>query len=447
MSERPYSRSLLFATYQNAELAREAISLARVFADTDFLRAADPEGKILRDWSRFVAMNDRLRHTLDGVLLAYAVSPRQDGTPREWAEAGRLAGRVEAFVLPSTAVECQVVEQESDGGEPAYLIALSGFCGEVMANVSWALPTVLQHYARLREKLAQEHLRELIEVHGLGSRAMEESDYIQGKRAVNEFDACVESYVRTWTTKGAVAPKSFLPRAGSLPLSERGRVGETYAACTAFLLSHELQHIEGGHFLSADSVAAFPPFMADLPEDVLREVEADCAAFTLTMNTAIVREFSDEDRPHVPDFAALARDLPSGRPSLLSGKRRRQQRALDEVTRLRACISRAVGAMLCFYAVTDLFAVMARQHGDEAQSARFERVAERKDVVRRYATWLLDGLEQDWGMRIWHPEEAALWTGLDQHVEHLKQTVVPTAKPGRAPGTLPPWAVNPEHRP
>ncbi|MFI8093560.1 hypothetical protein ACIF9R_35505 [Streptomyces sp. NPDC086080] len=426
MPEESYSRSILFAKYQNAELAKEAISLARAFADVKFLRTAKPGTTLPHDWSRYVAINNVLRHTLDGALLAYAFSPREDGTMRDWEEAGRLASRVEAFVVPSAAVECQVIEHEVDGREPAYLIAVSPIVSELMAVLMWALPTVLLHYEMLRHKPGEEHFRELMSMYGPGSRELEESDYIVGTRLVQRLDDCIDSYLRAWVTNGATEPWSIIPTGDRVLAEERVDASTTYAACTGFLLSHELHHIQGGHFLAADPDAALAPFLSDLPEETRREVEADCSAFTLLLNSLIVREAGEDRRPRIPNFKNLKKANPFSRTSLLPGKRRRQSQAHAQF--LRACVHRATEAMLSFYAVMDLLAAMAGQDGQTAQAARFARVAERRGVVRSYVKWLLGRIEDDWGARVWHPEEAELWTGLDDHIEHLKQTIVPAWK-------------------
>ncbi|WP_432106207.1 hypothetical protein [Streptomyces sp. bgisy091] len=424
MPEASYNRSRLFAEHQDVGLAAEAIELARVFADMTFIRAANPDSELLRDWTRYADFNARIRHALDGLLLAYAVTPAADGPLHGFGEAQRLAGQVEAFILASPALECQVFEHPTQGGGPGFVIALSAFASDLMANLSWALPT-LYHAYRAGEETPTDR------------RSLEEfmRRYGPAQDRLRKLDRSVASYLGGWESRDARlrTPISILPTdddgspEGAAAFAE---AKATHAACQTFLLAHELSHITQNHFSAEAMLPAPPPgsFLAELPEEIRREVEADCAAFTLTMNALIVREGHD---PRIPDFSALRKTGLMSRLLRIPGRKGRQEQARRDARMLLDNVNRATEACLSFYAVTELLATVARQRGNEAQAQRFDKVSERKDPVRGYVQWVREGLEQTWGVSMWHPDEALGWRYLDQHIDHLTHTLVPTL--GQAP--------------
>ncbi|MGW6571574.1 hypothetical protein ACWGAN_05280 [Streptomyces sp. NPDC054945] len=423
MPEALYNRSWLFAEHQDVGLAAEAIKLARVFADMTFIRAANPDSEWLRDWSRYADFNARIRHALDGLLLAYAVTPGADGTLHGFDGAQRMAGQVEAFILASPALECQVFEHPTRGSGPGYVIALSAFASDLMATVSWALPTLYHAY-----RAGEETPTDL--------RSLEEfmRRYAPARDALRDLDRAVASYLGVWESRDARlrTPISILPTVddgspeGAAALAE---AKATHTACQTFLLAHEFSHVTQDHFSPEAIRPDLPPgsFLAELSEETRCEVEADCAAFTLTMNTLIVTEGDD---PRIPDFAALKKTRLTSRPSRIPGRRRRQEQARKDVRTLVDNVNRATEACLSFYAVTELLAAVARQRGNEAQARRFDKVSERRDPVRGYVQWVREGLEETWGVSMWHPDEARRWAYLDQHIDHLTHTLVPTL--GRA---------------
>ncbi|MFJ8764680.1 hypothetical protein [Streptomyces clavifer] len=428
MPEAPYNRSWLFRDHQDVGLAVEAVKLARVFADMKFVQAANPDSEWLRDWSRYVAYNARTRHALDGILFAYAVTPGPDGEPHGFDEARRMAGQLEAFILASPVLECQVFEHPTQGGGPGYIVALSAFASDLMATVSWALPTLYHAYQADEETPTD-------------LRSLEEfiRRYAPARDAVRDLDQALSSYLRVWESGDArlQAPISILPTGDDGSQESEAALAEgnaTHAACQTFLLAHEFSHVTHDHFNTEAIRPDLPPqsFLAELPDETRREVEADCAAFTLTMNTLLLRE---GDEPRVPDFPALKKTRLLSSPSRFPGKRRRQEQAQKDVRTLISNVNRATEACLSFYAVTELISAVARHRGNEAQALRFGKVSERRDAVRGYVQWVREGLEETWGVSIWNPEEARRWAYLDRYIDHLSQTLVPMldqAPPSRA---------------
>lgn len=432
MSEELYNRSWFFSAHQDVGLAAEAIKLARVFADRNFLTAVDPDHIWLKDWSEYAKANTRTRHLLDGLLLAHAFSPdAENGEVPGFAQGAEMAGRVEAFFLPSTALECQVFEHTTREGHEGYVIALSGYASDLMAVISWALPTVhLWYRSRDTTPTDAASLREFV------------AEYGPMKKAVEEMDDSIASYFRLWARKDGLltAPTSILPTSrdgtpdGDAAFEE---AESTHAACQTFLLAHEFSHILQDHFSLDEQPRAEPPdsFLSQFPDGVRQEVAADCAAFTLTMNSLIIR---DGDSPSIPDFAALLKTPRSSRRSLLPGRRRRQESAERDRRTLRRCAVLASDACVSFFAVVDLLAAVARQYGDEASAARYDAVSARKDTVRGYVRWVREGLVHEWGSPMWHPEEDRQWADLDEHVEQLVTTLVPALGPASSPAPSPP---------
>ncbi|MFI6607994.1 hypothetical protein [Streptomyces sp. NBC_01336] len=417
MPEAPYNRSWLFHEQQDVGLAAEAVKLARVFADMKFVRAANPDSEWLRDWSRYVDYNARTRHTLDGLLLAYAITPGPGGEPHGFDRARTMAGQLEVFTLASPALECQVFEHPTQAGGQGYIIAFSGFASDLMATVAWALPTICFAYQADEETPTDR-------------RSLEEfvRKFAPAQDALRDLDESLASHLRLSEAGDArlQAPISILPA------HDEG----SRAACATFLLAHEFSHVTQGDFDTEAMRPDVPPqnFLADLPDEIRREVEADCAAFTLTMNALIVRDGED---PRIPDFRALKKAQLPLRPSRFPRKRRRQEQAQEDARMLMNCVNHATEACLSFYAVTELLSAVARHRGDEAQALRFGKVSERRDAVRGYMQWIREGLEETWGVSMWHPEEARRWAHLDRHIDHLSRTLVPTlghAPPPRPPG-------------
>ncbi|TXL84730.1 hypothetical protein [Streptomyces sp. IB2014 016-6] len=432
-----YVPSILFAEQQNVELAREAWALSQAFTDVEFCRAV--AGGVLPPSRRkhFFAQGDRrLRLHLDGLLLAFRFSPQADGAMREEPEVMRLAGRVEAFLVPSAAAECQAIEYDSAGADSSYVMAISPLVVDIMAQLMWAVPLIAVHYGDVLRRPREEIFRELI-VAPPGGRTPEQVQYLRERRALNELDESIASYLRLRESGGTSIPFRIIPE-GEDDSTARVESRDTYAACSTFLLAHELAHITGGHFFKPLSPVGEGSFLAGLSEEQRREVEADCSAFTLTLNALIMSEPDARGRPRIPDFDRLWKSRPHGRTKLLPKARRQQREARDDAQYLVRRVLSATQAALCFYAVMDVLSATARRHGRQAEAERLGRVAERGELMRGWLKWMLTELEELWTIRLNIPLATQEWESLDRHVDYIKRTIV-DAWPNHEPPKLP-WA-------
>ncbi|MFD3523447.1 hypothetical protein [Streptomyces sp. NPDC058653] len=434
-----YVPSVLFAEQQNVELAREARVLSQAFTDVTFCRTI--AGGVLPPARRehFFARGDQqLRLHLDGLLLVLWQSPKV-----EHSEVTRLVGRVEAFLVASTAMECQVIECVSAGTDSSYVMAISPLVVDIMAQLMWGAPVVAMHYDDEYSRPPEEIFRELV-VAPPGGGTREQADYLRERRALNELDASIASYLRLRESGGTSTPSNVVPD-GEDGSTTRAESADTYAACSTFLLAHELEHIMGGHFAKDLAPVGEDSFLAGLGEEQRREVEADCSAFMLTLNALIMSEPDSLGNPRVPDFDGIWKSRPYGRRKLLPAARRRQLQARDDAQYLVHRVLSATDAMLCFYAVMDILAAMAHRHGRQDEAERLGRVAERAEVVRGWLRGTLHELEAVWRIRLNVPARSREWESLNRHVDHFKRTVVdgwPTNETTKPP--LPRWLRQPQ---
>ncbi|MBT1184807.1 hypothetical protein HET69_12365 [Streptomyces sp. CJ_13] len=435
-----YVPSVLFAQQQDVELAREARALSQAFADVKFCRAV--AGGVLPPSRRehfFVQGDEQLRLALDGLLLALLYSPQIiERGPQGESEVMRLAGRVETFLVPSATVECQAMEYESAGEDSSFVVAISPLVVDIMAQLLWAMPIIATHYGEMSRRPRHEIFQDLI-VAQPGGNTLEQANYLAERRALDELDRSVASYLRLRESGGTSIPFTIVPE-GEDDSIERVENVDTYGACTTFLLAHELEHIKGGHFLEQLRPVGPSSFLAALDEEQRREVEADCSSCILTLNALIMSETDARGRPRIPDFERIWKSKPHGRTKLLPAARRRQQQARDDADYLARRVVSAAEAMLCFYAVMDILAATARRHGRQAEAERLGQVAERGEVVRGWLKWELHELEELWRIRLNVRLMTLKWESLDRHVDHIKRTVVdawPNHEPPRLPWTVP----------
>ncbi|MEV1063822.1 hypothetical protein [Streptomyces sp. NPDC050263] len=417
----PYARSRLFEGEQNRALAAEAIRLARVFADPDFVRGAQPVGAgstrdLLEDLSALAGIAEKPRVLLDLLLLAHACSRTDDGDHRKgelrlpgMGEARRLARTVEVFVQPSTEPEARTLTRPLPDGRRERLIGVPPQASELMANLSWALPT----------------LYGVVEGGGdIGSAAPDR------ERVWADVDGSVASYLRSWRPgRGAVLlpPRPLIPM--TMPEGEvRHGSGDPFVvfdACNLFLIARELVPILYGRPDDEGGVRfPLPPFTAGLPREVRRELAADCEAYVLTMNALVLA--SGENGPHVPDFDNIRRHFHGGRPSRFGRTRRLEEQARHDAEGLLRSMHRATEAVLCYFAVMDMFAALARVRGDSVLARHLEAVADRRETVCAYMLEVKrNGLPKDWGLRTWREGEEDGWERLRDYVRHVQQHLVP----------------------
>ncbi|MFH0173086.1 hypothetical protein [Streptomyces cacaoi] len=411
----PYAPSVLFRESQDPALAAEAIRLSRVFADPDFVRGAQPGRDLLEDLSALAEIAAKPRVLLDLLLLAHAFS-RTDGGDHRVSElrlpgmddARRLASTVEVFVQPSTDPEARTLTRPLPDGRRGFLIGVPPQTGELMANLSWVLPTLFQ----------------VAEDGGGGSAAPDR------ERVWADVDGSVASYLRSWRPgRGAtlLPPLPLIPM--TMPDGEvRHGPGDPFMvfdACTLFLMARELVPILNGN-LDGEAAAGFPlpPFTAGLPREVRRELAADCGAYTLTMNALVLA--TGEDGPFPPDIGNVKRHFHAGRLSRFGRTRRLEEQARHDAGLLLRSVHRTTEAVLSYYAVVDMFAALARARGDGLLARHLEAIADRREAVCAYMLFVKrTELLADWGVRTWRDGEEEGWERLWEYVRHAQRHLVP----------------------
>ncbi|MFF2852387.1 GTP-binding protein [Streptomyces sp. NPDC058001] len=258
-------RSSLFARQQNHELAAEARKMSRAFADFSYLRWVTGDNDPERAWEGYFARTQpQVRAVLDGLLATFP--PEDRGT------AIQLAGAVEAFCLPSTAVESRVFE--SPGPSVGHLIGISPLVVQLSAEIAWGL-----HMA-----------------HPYAPEALPAGWQTATMHAQESFALTVFQFVRAVERPGeAPVPFSMLNTA-----SERIEPAESPAstnprsfhdAAMIFALAHELTHVREGHLSSGEGQSTGPllidqriaPLMG-VSDQENEELTADASTFTTCFN-------------------------------------------------------------------------------------------------------------------------------------------------------------------
>ncbi|MFF8990350.1 hypothetical protein ACF09H_10465 [Streptomyces sp. NPDC014983] len=416
----PYPPSVMFRGHQSAELAAEATRLARVFTDPDFVSGADPTGGLLDNPEKLADVSRRPRRLLDLLLLAHAFARTDDGDHRVpdlrvpgMDEARRVASTVEVFVQPSTDPQSRVLTRPLADGRPGFVIGLPPQTGELMANISWALPTLFARPGAVASDAA-----------GPGTFTADRD------RTWADVDATVASYLRSWRPPRAAVllpPRPLIPMA--MPEGERpygpGDPYVVFDACALFLIARELAPILQGRLGPGAAEPPLVPFTAGLPREVRLETQADCAAYVHTMNALIMG--AGEDGPLVPDFDNIRRHFHHGRPSRFGRTRRLEEQARHEAEVVLACMNRTTEAVLSYYAVVDVFAALARARRDGALARRLEAIGDRRETVCGYMLWVKEhGLPEAWGLRTRLTGEEDGWERVREYVRHVQRHLVPT---------------------
>ncbi|AYN43287.1 hypothetical protein D9753_35390 [Streptomyces dangxiongensis] len=414
----PYPPSLMFRDHQSAELAAEATRLARVFTDPDFVSGADPTGTLLDNLQKLADASGRPRRLLDLLLLAHAFSRTDDGDHRVrdlripgLDEVQGVASTVEVFVQPSTDPESRVLARPLADGRQGFLIGLPPQTVELMANISWALPT-------------------LCAVTGAASGAADPDSFPLDRDSTwGAVDATVASYMRCWRPPRAASllpPRPLIPMAmpeGEIPYGS-GDPYLVFNACALFLIARELTPILQGR-LSNGIEPPLMPFTAGLPREVRLATQADCAAYVHTMNALILG--AGTDGPFVPDFGNIRRHFHHGKPSRFGRIRRLEEQARYEAGVVLACVNRTTEAVLSYYAVVDMFAALARARRDGALARRLEAIGERREAVCGYMLWIKEHeLPEAWGLRTRLEGEEDGWERVWEYVRHAQRHLVPT---------------------
>lgn len=298
-----YAASTMFADVQNRELAADAIRLMRVFTDPDFLRRADPGGDDpLYDPRWLVERNSLPRHFLDLLLLTHAMSPAaagpgatRDGDHEGMTTAAAIASKVEVFVASSAAVESGTLARPLPDGGIGFLIALPALASEVMANLAWALPTLLAP-ARVAGFSSGDH------------------DLLGARRAL---DDSLASYLASRRPRRSTAPlptpRPVIPMAMPDTATPNGSDDPSvvFKASSLFLIARELVPILFGGSRAGVPGTRLPLSTAGLPKETRLEMWADQEAYGLTISALVAG--SGEHEPYIPDFDNITRSLRSGR--------------------------------------------------------------------------------------------------------------------------------------
>ncbi|UUU28419.1 hypothetical protein [Streptomyces sp. DSM 40750] len=415
----PYAPSIMFREHQSTELAAEATRLARVFTDPDYVSGADPTGTLLDNPEKLADMSGGPRRLLDLLLLAHAFSRTDDGDYRvrdprlpDVDEVRRAASTVEVFVQPSTEPESRVLARPLADGRQGFVIGLAPQTSDLMANISWALPTL---FAVTGEA---------------ASGAADPGSFTPDRDSTwADVDDTVASYLCSWRPPRAATllpPRPLIPMA--MPEGEvRYGSGDPYLvfdACTLFLIARELTPILEGR-LGDGAEPPLVPFTEGLPREVRLATQADCAAYVHTMNALILG--AGKDGPFVPDFDNIRRHFHHGRPSRFGRTRRLEEQARHEAAVVLACVSRTTEAVLSYYAVVDMFAALARARRDGALARRLEAIGDRREAVCRYMLWIKEQeLPKAWGLRTRREGEENGWERVGEYVRHAQRHLVPT---------------------
>ncbi|MGW2486664.1 tetratricopeptide repeat protein [Streptomyces sp. NPDC001606] len=341
-------RSILFGEQQNPLLAAEAREMSMAFADFSFLRWITGEEDPDRAWEMYFDRTQRqVRGLLDGLLGTFP--------PEDHARALELARSVEAFVLPSMAVESRVFRNPGEAG--GWLIGISPLVVQMSAEIAWGMNTAHPYMAEVLPK------------------GWEEATM----HAFESLDLFISRYIRALEGNGeAPPPTSMLDIAMEVTAEDRERQHgrgprDFYDAAVAFALTHELTHIQYGHLWPVDH--AGPPVL--LPQDTAaalgvtdeenEELIADAATFTACFNYFLGVWFMLNERPR-----ALRHPVRAWR--------------WQARMRLTAWHSarRATEACEAYYSTVAILADLTFRRGDDDTSRRLMTTAARLPLIQLY---------------------------------------------------------------
>ncbi|MFB7764257.1 tetratricopeptide repeat protein [Streptomyces xiamenensis] len=337
-------QSILFTRYQNPALAAEAREMSLAFADFSYLRWVTGEEDPERAWEMYFAHTQpQVRNDLDGLLKTFH--------PEDHDRAIKLAGSVEAFVLPSRAIESRVFV--NPGEATGYLIGISPLLADLTAEIAWGMHLVLPYTPE----------------------ALPSGWEVAAMHAQGTLDLTISAYVRTVAGIGEAPPFT-----GALGFADEvGGVGyfgqrprDYRAAAVSFALAHELTHIQQGDvFLSEEEKernapakgVIFPP----VSDEEHSEVAADAATFTHCFNYLLLTWIWRQEPP--------------------ADDRSSQERFMQDAKRRLAALGSAVLATeVCesYYAAILILAVIAESRGDNDSVDRCLTVAKRLPYVQSY---------------------------------------------------------------
>ncbi|MFJ2733285.1 tetratricopeptide repeat protein [Streptomyces sp. NPDC087317] len=358
-------RSILFREQQNPELATEAREMSLAFADSSYLRWVSGEKDPHRAWEMYFDSTQRqVRGLLDGLLGSFP--------PEERGRALELAGLVEAFCLPSDAVESRVFE--NPGSATGFLIGISPLTIQLSAEIAWGMST------------AHPYLPEALPP-GWDAATM---------HAQESLALVLSRYVRAMEGNGeAPVPMSMVVMAMERSRVTNGGPRDYYDAALTFALTHELAHISNGDLLPAQNrqaAALIPEHLASLLQisaEENEELAADASTFTACFNYLLtVRTLADK---HHDD-------------ALSPRERLNRQAQLTLNAWHSAC--RATEACEAYYTAVTILSDIAFRRGDDDAASRLLTTGMRLPYVQHYVQQMREEVLADsYGPFMWTDQD------------------------------------------
>ncbi|MCX4792297.1 hypothetical protein OG369_41585 [Streptomyces sp. NBC_01221] len=335
-------RSILFAQYQNPELAAEARKMSLAYTDFSYLRWLTGEEDPDRAWEMYFAHSQpQVRRALDGLL---ATIP-----PEERDRAIELAGSVEVFCLPSNAVESRVLK--ISGEATGYLVGIAPLTVQLSADIAWGMNMIHPYVTDIPR-----------------------SDAVVGQA---ELDLHISKYFRALQDVGeAPMPVSLMEIAlRDHPVWPHGQgPNDCRDVAMMFVIAHELAHIRHGHL--------FPPGRRMTAQNLLPE---DIAS-RLQVSDEVNEELAADASAFMPCYNYLVGTwlLKAERPTggHLSLNRREHKKEYQRVARQSA--RRAAEACEAYYSTVGILGMFEWLRGDNDTANRLLTAAERLPFIQLY---------------------------------------------------------------
>ncbi|MFE4777897.1 GTP-binding protein [Streptomyces sp. NPDC056713] len=376
--------------------------MSRTFADSSYLRWITGEHDPERAWEGYFAYSQpQVRTVLDGLLATFP--------PEDRAEAVQLAGAVEAFCLPSNAVESRVFE--SPGPSAGHLIGISPLVVQLSAEIAWGLQTA----------------------HPYVPEALPDGWQTATMHAQESFALTVFQFVRAVERPGeAPVPVTLLSTA-----SERGEPAESAAstnqrsfhdAAMIFALAHELTHVREGHLTSGEGQSAGRLLidqriaaLMGISDQENEELTADASTFTTCFNYLLTTwDWAEEFRKGAGQ----------------SRKGHRDTRQFNFMAWKSAI--RATEICEAYYSAVLLLANLTLRGGDEDTARRLQTTGRRLPYVQQAVQQVRQRmLVPGYGPFMWTERDIAYRKAHHSWRLHLIENLLPQAsrhRPAHLPG-------------
>ncbi|WP_234380513.1 GTP-binding protein [Streptomyces sp. CMB-StM0423] len=377
--------------------------MSGAFADSAYLRWVTGESDPERAWEGYFARTQpQVRAVLDGLLASVP--------PEDRAGAVQLAGEVEAFCLPSGAVESRVFE--SPGPAAGHLIGISPLVIQLSAEIAYGL------------HMAHPYVPEALPA-GWESATM----HAQESFALNIFQ-----FVRMLERPGETpVPSTMLttahegidPAESSLSLNNPRSFHD---AAMIFALAHELAHLRAGHLPSGEGQSAgsllidqrfaSPMGISDQENE---ELAADASTFTACFNYLLTTWLWSEE--------------------FREGTGQSRKRQTDERHRhLMAWKSAIRATEMCeaYYSAVLLLAHLTLRGGDEDTARRLQTTGMRLPYVQAVVQEVRqNALVPGYGPFMWTERDVAHRKAYHSWRLHLMENLLPETsrhRPTHLPG-------------